>query len=312
MAKKRSKKQKKPGRFDDFPGFDPRGMEKTLSDLNRILEGKEFDSDEDLVQYLQEYLASYDPDRFQAKRSLDQAQELIYQAWELEGKERVELAYKALEISRDCADAYIILAEETARNKKEILRFYQQAVAAGRRALGEEVFKDSVGDFWSLLNTRPYMRALFGLAQSLWFLGKRRDAIEHYYELLRLNPTDNQGVRFVLITCLLVVGRDDDAKKLIDEYKNDPTATWAYSRALLLFRQKGASRKANALLKKALKVNHYVPEYLLKKKKFPRELPCMIGFGDENEAVDYAFDALSAWENTPGALKWLAENFNKL
>jgi len=49
------------------------------------------------------------------KTPLNEAQDLIYDAWEVnDSKRRVALARKALEISPDCADAFVLLAEETA------------------------------------------------------------------------------------------------------------------------------------------------------------------------------------------------------
>ncbi len=49
------------------------------------------------------------------KNPLKKAQDIIYDAWEVtDPKRRVALARKALEISPDCADAYALLAEETA------------------------------------------------------------------------------------------------------------------------------------------------------------------------------------------------------
>jgi hypothetical protein len=35
-----------------------------------------------------------------------------------------------------------------------------------------------------------------------------------------------------------------------------------------------------------------VPAYLLCRKRLPRLLPDLVGFGDENEAIAYAADAL--------------------
>ena len=46
--------------------------------------------------------------------------------------------------------------------------------------------------------------------------------------------------------------------------------------------------------------------YPLGRKRVPRVLPDLVGFGDENEAIAYAGDALVTWRNTPGALQWLA------
>src|SRR5262249_10536617 len=84
-----------------------------------------------------------------------QAQELLSQAFEEdESQRRQELAKQALARWPDCADAYVLLAED-ARTRKEALRLYEQGVAAGERALGPEVFEQEAGHFWGLLETRP-------------------------------------------------------------------------------------------------------------------------------------------------------------
>jgi len=53
------------------------------------------------------------------------------------------------------------------------------------------------------------MRARAALAQCLWSLGKHEEAIGHYRELLRLNPSDNQGMRYLLAASLLELGKID-------------------------------------------------------------------------------------------------------
>ena len=58
-------------------------------------------------------------------------------------------------------------------------------------------------------------------------------------------------------------------------------------------------------LKKALKCNPHVPDYLLGRKKMPRYLPDYYGFGDENEAITYVFGNKGAWMGTALARKWL-------
>jgi hypothetical protein len=57
---------------------------------------------------------------------------------------------------------------------------------------------------------------------------------------------------------------------------------------------------------KRVKHNRHVPAYLLGRRKLPRTLPDYHGFGDDNEAVCYAFDGIENWRATPGALAWLA------
>lgn len=83
------------------------------------------------------------------------------------------------------------------------MELYEQGVEAGERALGSEAFEEWEGHFWGILETRPYMRARHGLALCLWEAGESKKAIEHYTEMLRLNPGDNQGIRYVLAGCLL-------------------------------------------------------------------------------------------------------------
>jgi hypothetical protein len=88
---------------------------------------------------------------------LSKAQDLMYKAFEShDPMEQVELAKKALELSPDCADAYVLLAEQT-QSRKEALELFEKGVAAGERALGPETFREDLGHFWGLIETRPYM-----------------------------------------------------------------------------------------------------------------------------------------------------------
>ncbi|MBA2542149.1 MAG: tetratricopeptide repeat protein [Deltaproteobacteria bacterium] len=234
-----------------------------------------------------------------------QAQQLIYQAFESrDPRRRVELAKQALEISPDCADAYVLLAEMT-RDLTEATELNRKAVEAGERALGAKTFAEDVGHFWGLLETRPYMRARLAFAQCLWESGKRDEAIENYRGMLLLNPSDNQGIRYILAACLLDVGRDDQVAELIDTYKDDASAAWAYASALIAFRRQGDSEDARQLLAEARNTNPHVPAYLTGKKKMPKQLPDMIGFGDESEAISFVGDYGSGWLKTPHAIEWL-------
>jgi tetratricopeptide (TPR) repeat protein len=152
---------------------------------------------------------------------LDQAQDLMYQAFKVaDAHERVNLAKKALEISGDCADAYVVLAEN-APSLDAAFEYYQKGVAAGERALGPLVFQEQAGHFWGLLETRPYMRAREGLAHVLWLMARQEEAVSHLEELLRLNPNDNQGVRDPLASWLLCLDRDEELARLLLDRSQD-------------------------------------------------------------------------------------------
>jgi len=287
-----------------------RAMEKTMSDITKLLNEQDFDSIEEANAFLQQALASGQPLAPSSSQGtpLEQAQDLMYEAWEATGsRRRVKLARQALEISEDCADAYVLLAEET-RNLKQRKELYEKGVKAGERALGPEAFEENVGYFWGVTETRPYMRARLGLAQCLWSQGEREEATAHYTDMLRLNPDDNQGIRYLLVNCLLEEGDDEALGELLKQYEEDIAAVWLYGRALWTFRREGASKKANACLKEAMKRNRFVPSYLLGKKRLPVRLPGSVSFGDETEAIAYAVEAIKVWNETEGALEWLTEN----
>src|SRR5258707_428258 len=82
-------------------------------------------------------------------------------------------------------------------------------------------------------------------------------AFEHWQDMLRLNPNDNQGVRYTLAGFLLFLDRDDDLADLLEQYPDEGTAAWAYTKALLAFRQHGDTPAARQFLKEAKKTNKH-------------------------------------------------------
>src|SRR5215204_998734 len=191
------------------PIADRRALEKVSSDITRLLAEQSFETMEEANEFISQFVGTKDiplPER--ELTPPEQAQDKMYEAWGARGrKARVRLAREALDISPDCADAYVLLAEETARTPDEALKLYEEGVRAGERALGPEAFAEDAGNFWGVLETRPYMRARAGVAECLWEMGEAARAVEHYQELLRLNPGDNQGNRHPLARLLLQRGR---------------------------------------------------------------------------------------------------------
>jgi tetratricopeptide (TPR) repeat protein len=237
---------------------------------------------------------------------LDQAQEVIYDAWEARGRrQRIALAKHALNLSPLCADAYVLLAQDAAQNADEAIDYYRQGLAAGEKVLGKACFRDEIGNFWGILETRPYMRVRHGLAHSLWNKGLRDEAVAHYRNMLRLNPNDNQGIRYLLLDCLLFLGCDSDAADLMKTYDEDDSSAWTWSRALLAFRRSGDCVQSREALAQARADNKYVMPLLLGDTKMPRQLPASIRWGGKDEAVAYVHGAEPAWAAAPGALAWL-------
>jgi len=288
---------------DGFP--DRRSMEKTLVDMDRMTDGRDFSSIDKLNEFINENINDEHMIQAADLTPLEQAQDVMYEAFEARGRKQLQLVRKALKICPDCADAYVLLAERSDR-PQEAHDLYAQGIAAAEKTLGKKFFKAEAGHFWGLLQTRPYMRARLGLAQSLEWSGKIDEAAEHYRQMLRLNPNDNQGVRHLLVACLLKIKADDEAQKLLKRYDGDKfLAIWCYARALLTFRLKGDTATARKHLKEALSVNEYVSDYLLGYKELPDISPPEYGLGSAEEAIICAEHLIDVWEQTPGAVEWL-------
>ena len=291
---------------ESMPDEDEGALRNVMASLTSIFGGKDFMSDAELDALLDSKMASGEIPPSAALDPLDEAQSLIYEAWNSEGLQRVRLARRALETCPDCADAYVILAEEDARDRKQSLELYRQGVQAAERALDPALFRQAAGKFWGIMETRPYMRARLGLAECLWEAGSKEEALGHLRDLLRLNPSDNQGVRYILAQVLLETGAEGELGELLERFRDDASPQIRYSHALWMFRREGPGRKADALLEEAVRSNPHVPDYLLKRKKPPKSAPRTAEAGSEEEAGAYAMGAVESWQNTLGAVEWLA------
>jgi tetratricopeptide (TPR) repeat protein len=242
-----------------------------------------------------------------AATAIERAQDIAYRAFDAIGRRRVILARDALAASPDCADAYVVLAEQAA-GPARALPWYEQGVAAGERALGAEAFGERTAHFWGTLDTRPYMRARVGLAQTLGELGRVNEAIAHYQDLLRLNPSDNQGVRYLLLLRYVAAHRDADAVELLTRYQDDPTAEWMYTRALVSYRM-GMTARATVELAAARGTNPFVPQSLIgPDAESPGYPPIGLSIGGLDEAAEYVEVYGDIWRATPGAMAWISQD----
>ena len=238
--------------------------------------------------------------------AIAKAQDVMYEAWDrTTSRSRIALAHKALTISPLCADAYNLLAAEAATPAEE-RDLYARGLDAGELALGPEGFEEYDGHFWGFLETRPYMRARHGLALAILKLGEEEEAMKHFRAMLKLNPGDNQGIRYLLLGSLL--RRDDVAavNELLAAYKDEWSACWLYTRALVAFREgHAAEQQAARLVQDAWSANQHVPAILAGTEPPVTSDKGYITMGGADEATDYVRDCGPAWSQTPGAVAWL-------
>jgi len=282
-------------------------MEQALRRANRA--ARSADTPEDAARIVEQALGvEADPAKGARQASMpadERAQALAYQALVGHGRRKIQLARQALAIDPDCADAWSALGARAVDLDRAVQRF-RQALAAGERALGPEVFAANVGHFWEAVETRPYMRARMALADCLEAAGAVDEAVAHYRDLLRLNPADNQAVRHRLLECLVSQQLDADAHALIEQFKDDESPDWKYAAALVTFRREGDSVTARAVRADAVSALPAVASFLTGRRALPPPPSAYRPYSREH-AVVCASWLIDLWQETPGASAWLAE-----
>lgn len=288
----------------------PFAGEAMMRDIQRVIEGKNFQSVEELNTYLaaltgsglQEVLTDVGPLSVR-----EQAQELAWNAMEAQTEEQArELVRRALALDADCVDALVLAAKLDARSVKEAIALLEKAVEAGERSLGKGFFVENKGHFWGLIETRPYMRARQELAAIHRAEGHVRKAMAHFEALLGLNPNDNQGVRYELLGCYLECRELESARELMDRYKGDPFVLVAWARVLERYLSRDPAGAGRALTK-ARKANRFVELYLSTMKKMPEQMPETYSLGSEEEAICCVLELMPAWVKHRDALFWLLD-----
>ncbi|MGV3484973.1 MAG: tetratricopeptide repeat protein [Planctomycetaceae bacterium] len=228
------------------------------------------------------------------------ADNLYYEALDNHGRRRIQLARQAVAESPQHIDAQILLAEATYDPEQRIAAFKQAGDAW--RTWNQGLLKEQVGHFWDILETRPYIRALAGLAEAYERTGRRAEAIEQMREILRLNKNDNLGIRYRIVPLLLTVGRAEEARRVLSKCPEE-TGTWLYLNALTLFKQHGSSREAEDALRDALRFNPHVIHFL--DSSAPPDQPDSFALGSPEEAAIVINEQAEFWKEVDGFLEFL-------
>jgi tetratricopeptide (TPR) repeat protein len=244
------------------------------------------------------------------------ADEIEEEAWEaIRGISRPpdfalgkQLFQQAIATNPDQADAYNGLAciEMRLKNYGEGQKFSALALEKARKSLaGEDPTSYS---WWGALNTRSYMRARHNLGLCMWRQGDLVGAIKEFETLVKLNPNDNQGVRFLIGSLYHQGGK---LGKAIAAYKRSAANAEysgdshnAYNYALALFE---AKKHAESVLRFrcAFFSNLHIAEILLSKPV--KTLPICYGnnLAEPAYAYDYEDEYASLWADKATAIEFL-------
>jgi len=95
-----------------------------------------------------------------------------------------------------CLDAHVHLGNLAFdRNPREAIRHYSVGIRIGELSLGDGF--DGVLP-WGMIDNRPFLRCMHGYGLCLWRLERFDEAACVFDGMLWLNPSDNQGIRFLI------------------------------------------------------------------------------------------------------------------
>lgn len=222
---------------------------------------------------------------------------------------RVALLRKAIENDADCAGARIELADAEFRagDWTTSLRAYDEVIEreyprwSGRKP-----------KWWTDTGTRPYLRAIFGRAMTLWHQQRHSGAAETLADLIEINPLDHQGARFLVPMVHMLSEDFDAAQAAYEAYEKAYPGDYAEPSFLfgwgLLHSYFGRDAESHARYRVAILKNIYIAPLLLDVEGPPEQF---LWQPSDRAEASYAREFIESyaplWDRVPAALRQLRE-----
>jgi len=259
-------------------GTDPRGTEQSLWEMVIRTSRQEFASQDELNTMIQGQMNA----KFEPLDNKERAQLLCYEAYEAKSdKERIQLTQKAAMEGSKVADVQLLLSEQTS-NELEKKNYFLQAIIYGIRK-----YDNSFEDAWGYVLNRPYLRATFTYGAWLMEQELLEEAAAQFNDILKDNPKDHQGVRWLLVSIYLRSGQIQLAEKMLEQASafQNKTLFHYFKTVIEIVKGNAQSSKVSELLNEAQTLNPRVMQLLKENKDpgaFPRKL--ILQPGNEDEA----------------------------
>ncbi len=171
-------------------------------------------------------------------------------------KSAMKYAKKAVELDPDNIDAAAMVAELSASSAEKLLEKYRKLIEETEKKLKSKGYfgEESIGEFWSIFETRPYMRLLDKYAEGLVQSGKMRLAIQTYEKMLKLCENDNLGARYRLMHLYTFLEDEQSALRLLDKYPEEESTPFLLPMSILYYKL-GNLTKSVDYLKRLFEIN---------------------------------------------------------
>ncbi|MCD7822107.1 MAG: hypothetical protein LUG64_07860 [Clostridiales bacterium] len=186
----------------------------------------EIQTEEDANRLLQQFVEQYNSGLIQPRSARPETADDYLELAEEAKTKKAAMGYiqKALELEPDNLDALLMQAQQKAKWPLDLVISLPPIIEKGDALMEREGhFRDDMGDFWSVLETRPYLRLRYAYLDALKNSGMMRKAVAEGERLMELCENDNLGARYDLIFLYAHLEEEEKALALFNasEYSKD-------------------------------------------------------------------------------------------
>lgn len=226
-----------------------RETEKVFREMHKAIEGKEFESEEQVNKFMDEFIQKYNM-KLKEDHKLDAYDYLEKAENAATVEETIKYAKKALTLDPYCLDAEYLIAQSEAESIDALVTKMEKIIRKGEKQLEKRGIsrEEDAGSFYGLLETRPYMRIRKGYLELLLEMGRFRMAVGEAKELLRLSENDNLGARYSLMALYCYFEDEKNALNLLGRYEEE--SSFMLLPLIALYYKMGDAKKMRKYIRK--------------------------------------------------------------
>ncbi|WP_029758107.1 tetratricopeptide repeat protein [Fusobacterium nucleatum] len=236
--------------------------EKLQKELQKFLDKnyKEGMSEEERQHLISEFITQYNfkENKFilneKTAETSDNFMELATEA----NDEKLALKYarKALKLDKDNLDAELLIADLVSTSQIDMLKRFEKILKHGDEIMLKNGYmnEENIGNFWLILETRPYMRVKYQYIDVLKESGMIGAATSECEDMIKLCQNDNLGVRHILMALYAFMENEEKALALYKKYSAHEESPILISLSILYYRKRNL-KKSLEYLKKLEKIN---------------------------------------------------------
>lgn len=238
-----------------------RDTEKMFKELHEYMaqNAPEDMSEEELDEFVNQFMSNYNsrPQEKMTEKTAKTSDDFLELAQDADNEgSALKYAKRALKLDPSNLDAEFMIADITAKSQVDMLNRLRLIVKHGEQVMQAKGYADenSIGNYWVITETRPYMRVRDAYISLLRDMGMIRAAVAECEDMLRLNENDNQGIRYTLMHLYAILEEEQKALELHKKYDSYEETQMLFPLSIMYFKL-GDLDQAGKYLKRLSKAN---------------------------------------------------------